>query len=106
MFVLDGNTPTPSELVDMSETSWLWLVDAERACSLLVGRCLGGMLAGQRTSDLEVMCAHWLRHNLLSNGLELNVGTDSGNALMFRNISAYLLYSCSYHSVRSHFLGP
>lgn len=60
-------------------------MDAERACSLLVGRCLGGMLAGQRTNELESSSAHWLRHSLLSNGLETSVGTDAGMHIIIIN---------------------
>jgi len=62
----------------MTETSWLWLLDAERACSLLVGRCLGGMLAGEQRQLVEQHCSNWLNHPLFSNGLDPSVSTNSG----------------------------
>ncbi|CAB3370488.1 Hypothetical predicted protein [Cloeon dipterum] len=73
----DANTPTPSELVEMTETSWLWLLDSERACSLLVGRCLGGMLAGEPQQLVETHCSNWLHHPLFSYGLDANISANS-----------------------------
>jgi hypothetical protein len=78
-FLVDANTPTPSELVEMTETSWLWLLDAERACSLLVGRCLGGMLAGEPQQMVEQHCENWLNHSLFNNGLDPSVCANSGS---------------------------
>ncbi|XP_068081364.1 probable E3 ubiquitin-protein ligase HERC1 [Anabrus simplex] len=70
----EANTPTPGDLADHS---WLWLVDLERTCSLLVGRCLGGLLIGTSLLEEEKDTLQWLNHSLLSHGLEkqdLNVG--------------------------------
>ncbi|XP_077988697.1 putative E3 ubiquitin-protein ligase HERC1 [Glandiceps talaboti] len=50
--------------------AWVWLVDLERACALLVGRCLGGMLLGITSSSEERDTQYWMRSHLLSNGLE------------------------------------
>ncbi|XP_021933596.1 probable E3 ubiquitin-protein ligase HERC1 isoform X3 [Zootermopsis nevadensis] len=63
----EANTPTPN---DMAEHSWVWLVDLERTCSLLVGKCLGGMLIGSPLSEEERETRHWLSSTLLSHGLE------------------------------------
>ncbi|PNF15872.1 hypothetical protein B7P43_G07996 [Cryptotermes secundus] len=63
----EANTPTPN---DMAEHSWLWLVDVERTCSLLVGKCLGGMLIGSPLSEEERETRHWLSSTLFSHGLE------------------------------------
>ena len=52
-----------------SASGWGWLVDTERACALLVGRCLGGMLIGLPMSNEEKQTSHWLHTHLLSNGL-------------------------------------
>ncbi|KAK7862054.1 hypothetical protein R5R35_011478 [Gryllus longicercus] len=81
----EANTPTPGEL---AEHAWLWLLDLERACSLLVGRCLGGLLAGSPLADEEELAQHWLSHALFSHGLEkpeVNVG------LRVKHISYQLL---------------
>ena len=50
--------------------SWVWLVDMERACSLLVGQLLGGMLTGSPLSRDEKNCEKWLNSPLLTCGLE------------------------------------
>ncbi|XP_032830981.2 putative E3 ubiquitin-protein ligase HERC1 isoform X4 [Petromyzon marinus] len=52
---------------------WVWLVDLERTISLLVGRCLGGMLQGPSNTPEEQDCAHWLFSLLFSNGLDMNI---------------------------------
>jgi hypothetical protein len=75
VFSLEANTPTPN---DMAEHSWLWLVDVERTCSLLVGKCLGGMLIGSPLSEEERETRHWLSSILFSHGLEKH-SSDPGN---------------------------
>ena len=50
--------------------SWVWLVDLERACSLLVGRTLGGMLIGSQVSADEKQGGLWLLSHLFSGGLK------------------------------------
>ncbi|XP_069694063.1 probable E3 ubiquitin-protein ligase HERC1 isoform X1 [Periplaneta americana] len=67
----EANTPTPTDLV--VEHSWLWLVDLERTCSLLVGKCLGGMLIGAPLSEEERETRNWLSSTLFSHGLEKHV---------------------------------
>jgi hypothetical protein len=86
VFSLEANTPTPN---DMVEHSWLWLVDVERTCSLLVGKCLGGMLIGSPLSEEERETRHWLSSTLFSHGLEKH-GSDPGN------ISALVFLGCAY----------
>ena len=50
--------------------SWAWLIDLERACALLIGRCLGGMLIGAPMSPEERDTSLWLSEHLFSNGLQ------------------------------------
>jgi len=50
--------------------SALWLVDLERACSLLIGHCLGSMLVGPPISEEEKHLGTWLEKKIFSNGLE------------------------------------
>lgn len=53
--------------------SWVWLVDLERTVTLLIGRCLGGMLQGSPTSPEEQDTAYWLKTPLFGNGIEMDV---------------------------------
>ncbi|XP_033633807.1 probable E3 ubiquitin-protein ligase HERC1 isoform X2 [Asterias rubens] len=50
---------------------WVWLVDLERCCSLVIGRCLAGMLAWIPMSKEEKETSGWMVSRLLSNGLEI-----------------------------------
>ena len=50
--------------------AWVWLVDLERACALLVGRILGSMLIGPPLSKEEKDCEPWLSSPVLHSGLE------------------------------------
>ncbi|XP_063233987.1 probable E3 ubiquitin-protein ligase HERC1 isoform X2 [Bacillus rossius redtenbacheri] len=63
----EANTPTPGEA---AEQCWVWLVDVERACGLLVGKVLGDMLAGRPLDEPEVAVQPWLQEPLFSSGLE------------------------------------
>jgi hypothetical protein len=87
VFSLESNTPTPN---DMVENSWLWLVDVERTCSLLVGKCLGGMLIGSRLSEEEKETKHWLSSTLFSHGLERH-NSDPGIARLLFFGYVYIL---------------
>jgi len=63
---------------DSTAQSWMWLVDVERACSLLIGRCLGGMLVGFPLTTEEVRCRSWMDSALFSGGaepLDADIGT-------------------------------
>ncbi|XP_053573266.1 probable E3 ubiquitin-protein ligase HERC1 isoform X7 [Bombina bombina] len=53
--------------------SWVWLVDLERTVTLLIGRCLGGMLQGSPTSPEEQDTIYWLKTPLFGNGIEMDV---------------------------------
>ena len=57
--------------------SWVWLVDVERVCALLIGHCLGGMLIGAPMSREERDVSFWLSSHLFSNGLQA-VGGELG----------------------------
>ncbi|XP_046401290.1 probable E3 ubiquitin-protein ligase HERC1 isoform X2 [Ischnura elegans] len=95
----EANTPTPSELIDLTELSWLWLVDLERACSLLVGRCLGGMLIGSPLMECEIQTCNWLNSRLLSHGLEK--GTSNIANLVNELTVAMNTCSSDYRSIKS-----
>lgn len=53
--------------------AWLWLVDVERTCALVIGRCLAGMLVWMPMSKEERESSGWLVSKLLSNGLNTNI---------------------------------
>ncbi|KAL0271708.1 UNVERIFIED_CONTAM: hypothetical protein PYX00_008714 [Menopon gallinae] len=63
----EANTPTLTELVD---ASWLWLLDLERCCGFIIGRCLGGMMMNPPITEEEKKCAVWLKSKIFSRGLE------------------------------------
>jgi len=67
LFHVEASTPTPN---DVAEHSWLWLLDLERTCSLLIGKCLGGMLIGSPLSEEEKETKWWLSSPIFSHGLE------------------------------------
>ncbi|XP_044756783.1 probable E3 ubiquitin-protein ligase HERC1 [Coccinella septempunctata] len=64
-----SETPTFSELADRS---WIWLVELQKTCSLLIGQCLGEMLLGHPPNDEELYTRYWLSNELFSNGIENN----------------------------------
>ena len=70
----DPDLPPPQS---RAARSWAWLVDMERACALLIGRCLGGMLVGTPMSTEERSTALWLSKHLFSNGLQ-SLSTEPG----------------------------
>jgi len=57
--------------LNQSTVMWVWLMDMERACALLIGRCLGGMLIGSPLSVQEKQAEPWLSSHLFSNGLQM-----------------------------------
>ncbi|KAG8576379.1 hypothetical protein GDO81_009838 [Engystomops pustulosus] len=70
--------------------SWVWLVDLERTVTLLIGRCLGGMLQGSPTSPEEQDTAYWLKTPLFGNGIEMDVShlDKCMSALLEESLSA------------------
>ncbi|KAL3866609.1 hypothetical protein ACJMK2_043893 [Sinanodonta woodiana] len=54
---------------DQEKTSGVWLLDLERTCALLIGRCLGGMLLSSPLSVEETMSDPWLESKVFGNGL-------------------------------------
>ncbi|XP_060527187.1 probable E3 ubiquitin-protein ligase HERC1 [Cylas formicarius] len=62
-----SETPT---LAQLAEQSWIWIVDLQKTCSLLIGHCLGGMLIGPPPTKEERQCRRWLTDRMLSSGLE------------------------------------
>lgn len=62
-----SETPT---LAQLAEQSWIWIVDLQKSCSILIGRCFGGMLRGNQPEKEETQCRHWLVSELFSSGIE------------------------------------
>jgi len=67
LIIVEASTPT---LIDLADVSWLWLVDLERCCSLLVGRCLGGKLRGPPISTWEIVAEEWIADPIMATGIE------------------------------------
>ncbi|XP_071541149.1 LOW QUALITY PROTEIN: probable E3 ubiquitin-protein ligase HERC1 [Panulirus ornatus] len=67
------DTPTPDTVKSVGGgvvgRQWAWLLDVERACGLVVGRCLEGMLLGPPLTPSEVRSKPWLSMQLFSYGL-------------------------------------
>lgn len=74
------DTPDPSAMpLPQPARGWVWLVDLERTCSLVVGRFLGGMLDWLPVSKEEIETQQWLKSKLLSKGLERDMN-DCGES--------------------------
>jgi len=73
--------------------SWIWLVDVERACTLLIGRCLGDMFMGIPLTPEEIKCHSWMISALFRNGAE-PLACDIGTVI---HIYTFILVSCSRH---------
>ncbi|XP_042891775.1 probable E3 ubiquitin-protein ligase HERC1 isoform X3 [Penaeus japonicus] len=69
------DTPTPDTVKSVGGgvvgRQWAWLLDVERACGLVVGRCLEGMLLGPPLTPNEVRCKPWLSSQLFCSGLSV-----------------------------------
>lgn len=70
-FVAGTETPT---LTQLTEQSWVWLVDLERTCSYLIGRIIGSMLVGDKETNEELQCRFWLKNVIFSCGLRDGCG--------------------------------
>ncbi|KAK4883685.1 hypothetical protein RN001_007004 [Aquatica leii] len=66
-----SGTETPT-LTQLTDQSWIWLIDLERTCSLLIGQCLGAMLIGEPSNKEETQCKHWLTTPLFAAGIQSN----------------------------------
>lgn len=77
-------TPTLAQLTDQS---WIWLVDLQRTCALLIGQCLGTILVGVSQLQEEVSCENWLQNPIFSQGLQIS------------DIEIESLYAISYMAV-------
>ncbi|KAK5649906.1 hypothetical protein RI129_000935 [Pyrocoelia pectoralis] len=64
-----SGTETPT-LTQLTDQSWVWLIDLERTCSLLIGQSLGTMLVGGPASREEIQCNNWLKTFLFTSGIE------------------------------------
>ncbi|XP_063888404.1 probable E3 ubiquitin-protein ligase HERC1 isoform X2 [Scylla paramamosain] len=71
------DTPTPDTVKSVGGgvvgRQWVWLLDVERACGLVVGRCLEGMLLGPPLTPSELRSKDWLSLQLFSCGLASEV---------------------------------
>jgi len=75
---------------DAAAPSWIWLVDVERACTLLIGRCLGGMLMGIPLTPEETKCHLWMNSPLFRSGAE-PLACDIGTLM---SVSTFSLIGC------------
>ncbi|XP_030752542.1 probable E3 ubiquitin-protein ligase HERC1 [Sitophilus oryzae] len=66
----DGSRSETPTLAQLAEQSWIWIVDMQKTCSLLVGHCLGGMVVGELHSREELLCRNWLTSVIFSSGVE------------------------------------
>lgn len=90
---LGSETPTLSQLADQS---WVWIIDLQRTCALLIGQCLGGIFSGERLTLDEIFCRNWLKTELFSAGLEnddMDIQTviDVSQAALVNNQDALLI---------------
>lgn len=84
MFV-ESETPTLDEL---AEQSWIWIVDLQRVCSLVIGYSLSGLLFGYPLDKYENLCKHWLSNEIFSSGIEnLDVNIDTLQELSYIALS-------------------
>jgi len=61
---------------------YTWIIDCEQICSLLLGRCIYNRMLGDLSFDHIDEWKHWLRSDLLYEGLVKLVGWfDSNDAL-------------------------
>lgn len=67
MLFLGSETPTLDQL---AEQSWIWIVDMQKTCSLVIGYCLGGMLIGTPPTPEENHCRYWLSNEIFSSGIK------------------------------------
>ena len=84
---------------DITAPSWIWLVDVERACTLLIGRCLGGMLMGIPLTPEEIKCHSWMDSSLFSSGAE-PLACDIGNVT---SVHAFILIAMMYRVIMTWF---
>jgi len=64
------------------------MIDIERACTLLIGRCLGGMLMGIPPTPEEITCHSWMNSALFGSGAE-PLNCDIGTAVNVRAVVGY-----------------
>ena len=85
-FLTEVDTPTPDTVKSVGGgvvgRQWAWLLDVERACGLVVGRCLEGMLLGPPLTPNEIRSKPWLSMQLFSCGLSTE-DINSGKIYLF-----------------------
>lgn len=59
-----------SSLDELTEQSWIWIVDMQKICSLVIGYSLGGLVLGKPFSKNEISCSQWLSNEIFSSGIE------------------------------------
>ncbi|XP_030832727.1 probable E3 ubiquitin-protein ligase HERC1 isoform X3 [Strongylocentrotus purpuratus] len=71
---VSSDSPDPTAMpLPQPVRGWVWLVDLERTCSLVIGWCLGGMLAWRPLSKEERETSGWMVSKLMQNGMEKQV---------------------------------
>lgn len=66
----DSEVNTPTATNPQTQASWMWALDLERACGLVIGQCFGGMVVGSQLTVQERETSYWLDKPILANGLE------------------------------------
>ena len=80
----DGNEDENKNTDPVTCQPWTWLLDVERTCALLIGRCLGGMLVGAPLSREEKETSAWLNSPLFTNGahsMVASLGMSKGSVV-------------------------
>ncbi|XP_068210388.1 probable E3 ubiquitin-protein ligase HERC1 [Palaemon carinicauda] len=87
------DTPTPDTVKSVGGgvvgRQWAWLLDVERACGLVVGRCLEGMLLGPPLTSNEIRSKSWLSLQVFSCGL-------ASEDLNSDQVSDYISQVCAF----------
>lgn len=54
----------------MTEKTWVWLVDLQKICSIVVGHSLGGLFYGNPFTKDENVSSFWLSNEIFSSGID------------------------------------
>lgn len=55
---------------ELSEKSWIWLVDLQKICSVVIGHSLGGLFYGKPFTKDENLSGYWLTNEIFSSGID------------------------------------
>lgn len=78
--VTDNDTMLISTFLDYE--SWMWIIDCEQICSLLLGRCIYNRIRGSLDLAEIDRWKHWLKSDLFYEALASSVCTFSKGQMM------------------------